>query len=38
MSNGSALAQGEPRIIDNAGRRQVAVGIESFPDVIRDFV
>ena len=38
MCNGSALTQGMPRIVDNAGRGIMPVGIESFVDVLRRFV
>lgn len=38
MCNGSALTEGAPHIVDNAGRGVMPVGIESFVDVLEGFV
>lgn len=38
MCNGSARVAGKPHIVDRAGRGQLPVGIESFEDVLRQFV
>lgn len=38
MCNGSATATGAPHIVDNAGRKMLPIGVESFEDVVESGV